>query len=385
MYKIVIGIVVALSVQSVALLADAPGGMVSFVGLPTTNNECPKNWQEAQYAQNRAILGTTNAKYLQYKSGRPFKNAESFHLHVYKGNALVPKKHTSSASDSNRGITYSGNHPLNGVTNPTQNTFPFVQYLVCERQKNTTGNDTLPFGSVAFFNLSKCPNNWSPFEAANGRFIVTLMAGGKIGYTTQEAWSNPLMEATHDHSLSTEFFLGVKSITSGAGASTGVAGTGAALVSAMTGSKSNQMPFVTLMACEKSASLSTTPPPPPSNDQLPKGISVFYAAQNCPSNWGNLFGAPGRIIVGTSAQEKSGLAFGGMPLKPNETSRSHTHTFSGKVLLAEKSTDLISVIHDFHVGKSGNYGFHGTTYKGVVSLPYTLTNACTYLGKQSTQ
>lgn len=67
--------------------------------------------------------------------------------------------------------------------------------------QSAAGGDTIPAGTVAFFSLGSCPTGWSPYTAAQGRYIVGLPSSGTLEGTSGTALSN--LEArtsgTHNH------------------------------------------------------------------------------------------------------------------------------------------------------------------------------------------
>ena len=116
--------------------------------------------------------------------------------------------------------------------------------------------------------------------------------------------------------------------------------------------------FVTLLVCQKTAFTS-------SGRELPPGLTTFVSAQNCPidSGWGTTPGTPGRFLVGMAGTGTQGAAFGGDPMGPNETSRSHTHVVNGSINVSEHNTDLT------HAGKSLQLGKTGTASYTITSAP----------------
>ncbi|MBI4545056.1 MAG: hypothetical protein HY703_07675 [Gemmatimonadetes bacterium] len=55
-------------------------------------------------------------------------------------------------------------------------------------------------GAVVFFNLTACPAGWSALDAARGRYLVGVPAGGTVGGTAGEALSNQESRSTGTHS-----------------------------------------------------------------------------------------------------------------------------------------------------------------------------------------
>jgi hypothetical protein len=61
--------------------------------------------------------------------------------------------------------------------------------------------DSIPLGTIAFFNLDECPPGWSEYVPARGRAIVGLAQSGTLGGTYGAPLSN-LEDRTHQHHYS---------------------------------------------------------------------------------------------------------------------------------------------------------------------------------------
>jgi hypothetical protein len=64
--------------------------------------------------------------------------------------------------------------------------------------------EAVPRGTVAFFNLARCPRpGWEPMPEARGRYVVGVMEGGGVGRTVGEALTEQENRATgaHTHTL----------------------------------------------------------------------------------------------------------------------------------------------------------------------------------------
>src|SRR3954471_11690792 len=64
----------------------------------------------------------------------------------------------------------------------------------------TPGVDAVaPAGAVMFFDLAACPDGWSSFDAAQGRYLVGLPAGGTAGAAVGTALSDQENRPTGQH------------------------------------------------------------------------------------------------------------------------------------------------------------------------------------------
>ena len=76
----------------------------------------------------------------------------------------------------------------------------------------TVQTSAVPSGAVMFFNLASCPTGWSALAASQGRYLVSLPAGGTLGGTGGAALGNledrpvgqhnhAVSDAGHNHTL----------------------------------------------------------------------------------------------------------------------------------------------------------------------------------------
>lgn len=348
-----------------------PEGMVAYFSY-AGGQGCPAGWKEAQYASGRLILATTNGEKIQIASGTALSDQQvPTHEHAYSGNASVGHTGSATVGGSNKGVGSSDSYPTSGTSESADGSFPFVQYLVCEYFGDSSG-DTLPYSSVAFFNLTKCPTNWSTMAYLDGRFILATPAQGKSGTTTDIAWTS-YSDPGHVHSYSGSVSVGSKGFVAGWGANDGIASPGNQPVSGTLATNAEPIvPFVTLLACQKQQI---------GNSQgLPLGMVLFVSASACPNQWGTTPAAPGRFLVGMPAGGTQGAAYGGSPMGPNETSRTHQHWLNGSINISNHNTDLTTTWHNLHLGKSGLWNYTALSEPSSVELPYIMLDACSYIG-----
>jgi hypothetical protein len=67
-------------------------------------------------------------------------------------------------------------------------------------QRGLAGADAVaPGGAIAFFDLAACPAGWSPYAAAQGRYVVGTVPGGAPGATVGTALGDQENRATGQH------------------------------------------------------------------------------------------------------------------------------------------------------------------------------------------
>jgi len=206
--RMAVGVVFGCLLWAMATSSPAQGlpqHMVTYMTGPG-QTECPNNWTEAAYAQGRLILGTTAGSKVQILAGTPATDAQPpQHVHAFTVTGIV-------ASGSNSSLPTSGVHipraaggevTSSGTSQEASLPLPFIQFLVCE-QMAAESPDSAPYGTVAFFNASTCPNNWAALAQADGRFLLPAPAGVPLSYATSTVW-DPANPPTHTHGLQASF------------------------------------------------------------------------------------------------------------------------------------------------------------------------------------
>jgi hypothetical protein len=165
----------------------------------------PQQLAEAAYAQGRLILGTTDGTKIQKLAGTPASDAQlPQHDHAFTVTGTIAGESNFSLPGGNIPRAAGGEVNSSGTTQGTPSlAVPFIQFLVCE-QMETESPDSAPYGTVAFFNASTCPNNWGALDQADGRFLLPAFAGVVPGSATSTTWdaANP---PTHTHGLQASF------------------------------------------------------------------------------------------------------------------------------------------------------------------------------------
>lgn len=360
-----------------ALAQGLPQHMVAYMTGPG-QTECPNNWTEAAYAQGRLILGTADGSKIQKLAGTPASDAQPpQHIHGFTVTGTIAAWSNSSIPGGSIPRAAGGEVTSSGTTQGTSLALPFIQFLVCE-QMATASPDSAPYGTVAFFNASTCPNNWAALAQADGRFLLPAFAGVVPGSATSTAW-DPANPPTHTHELQASF--GTQSADYEAFPTNGgeFAKPGTYGVAGTTASAGPVLPFVSLLACEKGALGNSV--------GIPLGTSIFFGAEDCPDGWEVTTGAYGRFVMGIGGNGTQGVPFGSDPISHAETSVQHDHEFSGVASPPASGYPggprRTGFEHQSYVTTSGD-GYSGTSSVATSDLPYLVMQSCTYTAGQST-
>jgi hypothetical protein len=222
--------------------------------------------------------------------------------------------------------------------------------------------DSLPRDAVSFFRRDTCPVGWVPLGTAVGRFLVPTL--GSVGGGTFAG--TPLAsgeDRQHSHTFQASVTPRTTSFAGLSGSNTNIAQAGAVAIDGTMQPASSGLPYVQLLACQKSTEPLRDLPPPPS------GMMVFFAnTTTCPSGWAQAAVTQGRMLVGLPNQGGAGLPFGGNALGSLEQ-RSHTHPVNGTLatvsygiaLAGDSGTDFAA---------HGSYTFSVTSSSTPADLPY---------------
>jgi hypothetical protein len=364
-----------------ALAQGLPQHIVTYMTGPG-QTECPNNWTEAAYAQGRLILGTTDGSKVQTLAGTPASDAQPpQHVHAFTVTGTIAAGSNSSLPTSGRGVDIpraaGGEVTSSGTTQGTTLPLPFIQFLVCE-QMATESTDSAPYGTVAFFNASTCPNNWAALAQADGRFLLPAFAGAIPGYATSTAW-DPANPPTHTHGLQASFGTHSADYEAFPGNWVEFANPGTYSVAGTTAGAGPVLPFVSLLVCEKGALGNSV--------GVPLGTLIFFGAEDCPDGWGVTIGANGRFVMGIGGNGTQGATFGADPITPGQTSVQHDHGFSGVVsppASAYPGGPKVQSQGFQPYVTTASSGYGATSSAATSELPYLVMQACTYTAGQST-
>lgn len=96
--------------------------------------------------------------------------------------------------------------------------------------------ESIPTGTIAFFNLASCPSNWSEYTSLQGRYAVGKPSGGTLSATVGTALNNienrehgkhghTVNDQQHAHNITDDGHVHTETAPGGSGIG-GVAGTG---------------------------------------------------------------------------------------------------------------------------------------------------------------
>ncbi|HZS38465.1 MAG TPA: hypothetical protein VFF06_16635 [Polyangia bacterium] len=232
--------------------------------------------------------------------------------------------------------------------------------------------DSLPTNAIAFFHALACPQGWSAYGRAAGRFVVPtpgtggIADGGVVG-APLAAGDDPAHAHAIDESvtLPSTSFAGVTGCCNNGPAAAGTVG-----FSVTSATASTNLPYVTLLVCKKSA------PPESSALPLPPGMMLFFDADACPDGFSQTAATEGRHLVALPDGGTPGATFGGPPLARGED-RGHSHAVSGALTTTASGVALASGCCGGGYAQSGSYPFAAPTANASSGLPYVHLLQCT--------
>lgn len=114
---------------------------------------------------------------------------------------------------------------------------------------------------------------------------------------------------------------------------------------------------------------------------IPHGFSAFFDSSACPSGWGELNVAEGRIIVSVTDPTKAGITVN-TPLGDQED-RSHAHGFSAVVNVPQKDIAAIGCCNN-QGAHHGEYSINNNTASTTSGYPFSQLLLCTFMGHNDT-
>jgi hypothetical protein len=222
--------------------------------------------------------------------------------------------------------------------------------------------DAVPPGAVSFFRPGACPEGWSPFDAAVGRFLIPTVgkAAGGTPYGIPLASGE---DRAHTHDVTGVMTLPPISFAGIAGESNhGVAIAGPVVLATTSDPASSGLPYVQFLVCKKTAAAANT-------RSLPSRMRLFFDAPACPPDWSQPAAPQGRFLVGLPEGADADATFGGQPhsgLDPRE----HVHANDGALATTPHGIALASGCCADGYAADGSYPFTADTGKGSAEMPY---------------
>lgn len=114
---------------------------------------------------------------------------------------------------------------------------------------------------------------------------------------------------------------------------------------------------------------------------IPHGFTAFFDSDACPSGWGELNVAQGRLIVSTTVPSNAGITVN-QPLSDQED-RQHNHAFSAVVNVPEKEVAAIGCCNN-QGAHHGDYSVNNNTFSSHSNYPFSQLLLCTFQGHNDT-
>lgn len=229
--------------------------------------------------------------------------------------------------------------------------------------------DSLPKGSISFYNRRDCPTGWAPFALAKGRTLVPAVGIATVGTTA----GTPLDDAEdrkHGHTISASINPpGVNYAGIVGGGNTGVARSGMTTLTVASGTASAGIPYVQLLVCEKMEAADRSQRP------APVGLHVYFALSECPEGWTDSGLPAGRFLVGLPTGGKPGQTFGAKALtamaKPT-----HQHGVKGAIKTTSHGIALASGGAAGGYAKNDTYSYQVLTDEESAQFPHLMLLQC---------
>jgi hypothetical protein len=359
-----------------ALAQGLPQHMVAYM-TGAGQTQCPDNWTEAVYAQGRLILGTTLGSNVQKLAGTPASDGHPpQHVHAFKVTGTVGSALNDIYPSGDNPRAEGGEVTSTGTTDQGgPSALPFIQFLVCERTA-AQSLDTAPHGTVAFFNASACPTQWTQYDEGDGRFLLPLLpasADVEPGHATSTVW-DPTDPPTHTHGLQASFGTQTAEYELFVENEDDLAVSGNYELSGTSASDGPVLSFVSLLVCENGAG--------GHSEGVPLGTMIFIGAEDCPDGWSVTIGASGRFVIGIGGNGTQGAILGGDPIESGDnTSTQHDHAFSGKVSLPASAYPGGPTQAGYERGRfvnTADSGYSAASGTATSEVPYKMLKSCTY-------
>lgn len=379
-------LVIVLFMTSIGVGATISDGMVAFFSARKT---CPVGWKKSDH-QGRAILGTTDSDQLLDVRGVPVKEDGKGFIHNHVARILVNVGRRKTAEikilRKERGIGQAQTYQFTSRSDLTETPYPYIQFLLCEKKgTQKIENFTFPFGAINFFNQKACPTKWEKYKNLNGRFALSSNQDVlKTGETSSTTWDKKdfhlslFIHPPHTERVS----LNAIRITSGAGAGGGSASAGPHDASVLTTSSvDSPVPYVKMLPCLQSTflekeekALSMTPLKEIKEDM--KGLTIFYAAKNCPQGWSEHPSVGGRLLL-SLPNDKSRSGFGyGKRMDKSVSFPSHKHGLVTYFSVNSRASNLTTTLGNFTLGQRGPTKFSTTLVSSDHTFPYLTLKFC---------
>jgi len=346
-----------------------PEGFITFFD----SDQCPDGWIPVETAQGRLIVSVSDPEQAGITVGVPLGDQEDrIHVHTYETAVKLSEKDIAAIGCCNDQGASHGTYPISGKVNSSTSGLPFVQLLLCQIEQATL--DSVPFGTVAYFSptVTACPDQWTPFDTASGRFMIPGYDGDGI-ITSQSLPLSSGEDRIHGHIFNltiTTDDVSYEGIDGCCNDSPAASGTYVSDADADT--ISSGLPYLQLLTCVSQI--------PTFNSSFPPG-TLLYNEVSCNSGWNATNDVAGRFLVALPENGVPGATFGTNSLRPGESdSPLHDHEFSGSFSTNSCGVGLASGCCGDGYAKNEQYYFNGQTSTDPVDLPYVSVPLCIQFG-----
>ena len=344
-----------------------------------TSSGCPSGWKAADYAKGRLLLATTNPERIGKTFGAPLDaKGPRVHYHDFNVSANLEFEPIVAASGGGNWMgSPAGTVQATGRTKGSTEDIPLSQLVVCEKEPSKTVSDAMPYQAISLFNSTQCPSGWGPFDKANGRFLLPLMANGQLGQAVGTPWLET--PPAHNHGATAGANVPATSYIAAKAwwplsQNTDFGRSERINLRGQTGAPVDQdgkpyagLGYVELLACINNTFDN-------GNGKLPTDLVMFMGSQYCPDDWRTTPSTAGRYLIGLPDGGEASKTFGGEPLSPGEM-RGHNHAIEGTLVLPAKNVAVGSGCCAGGYAQSGNHDLRGQTDSGG-GLPYYTVRHC---------
>lgn len=362
-------------------------------------------WHRPADLNGRLILGTIHGGLAGTVRGAAVTKSETSPTHRHRFRVDIPLKRRGLAGASGgkgrlaQRRTIHVDDKTESVPSPDgAGGWPFMQLLACQERPEHAGKTAaaLPPQSVAFFNSPACPEEWEPFKALNGRFVMPRMFSSDQSHLDLQKGGAVLGESLYGRTAPTlGHYHGVEigpteegkservnldfdptSVGLASGSNTRADRTypvssGGTVSTERTDSAGGPiLPYVELLACRKFKGRTQGP-------RIPEGLTAFTTNKDCETDMPAVQSSLGHYLMGLPNDPGaiSGVAWGN-PLKSG-VEHSHRHPVEIKVGLTRDN------VAEFIIARSGNladpnkdYVARGFTKTTAFTPPYVTLGHC---------
>jgi hypothetical protein len=177
-----------------------------FMSLAYFTGACPDGWTGLSGAKGRTLLpsplgGGVGTMADANDPLSPGQAPEHTHHKATGQVSTSSKEFVLVGSGPNHSPGKAGTYPMSGSTKSARSNLPYIQYNVCLKTAQPSGEGTIPDGVMSFQNMPMCPSGWQEYSAAKGRHIVALPKDGQPAASFGGKALAPGELRTHTHDI----------------------------------------------------------------------------------------------------------------------------------------------------------------------------------------